>query len=185
MAHGARGGHGSPSCYLDLDGFKSINDRHGHDVGDRFLVAVANRMRAVLREGDTLARLGGDEFVAVLDDIAHHDVCVPMLNRLLAAVSAPVSIDGTCELRGVGQPRGQLLPAGRARSTPTSCCARPTRRCTRPSCAGKDRYHLFDTEQTAALRGHHEGAGADPPRPWCGRVRAVLPAQGRTCAAAG
>ncbi|WP_394787040.1 cache domain-containing protein, partial [Rhodoferax sp.] len=77
-------------AYLDLDGFKGINDTHGHDVGDHLLVVLADRMKQVLREGDTLARIGGDEFVAVLVDLDDMADCVPMLNRLLAAAAQPV-----------------------------------------------------------------------------------------------
>ncbi|MCA1771074.1 MAG: sensor domain-containing diguanylate cyclase, partial [Halomonas sp.] len=55
--------------YLDLDGFKGINDQHGHDIGDQMLAGLAGQMQLKLREGDTLARLGGDEFVAVLIDL--------------------------------------------------------------------------------------------------------------------
>ena len=53
-------------CYLDLDGFKPINDRFGHSVGDRVLVEVTRRIRETVREDDTVARLGGDEFVVLL-----------------------------------------------------------------------------------------------------------------------
>ena len=59
-------------------------------IGDQLLVAVANRMRQTLREGDTLARLGGDEFVVVLIDLPEAASCEPMLNRLLGAASHPV-----------------------------------------------------------------------------------------------
>lgn len=76
--------------FLDLDGFKAVNDQHGHDAGDHLLVEIARRMKQALREGDTLARLGGDEFVAVLLDVADIKVCEPMLNRLLAAAAQPV-----------------------------------------------------------------------------------------------
>jgi diguanylate cyclase (GGDEF)-like protein len=56
-------------AFLDLDGFKAVNDRHSHDQGDKLLVALAQRLKGALREGDTLSRMGGDEFVAVLVDL--------------------------------------------------------------------------------------------------------------------
>ena len=79
-------------AYLDLDGFKQINDQHGHEVGDQLLLALSGRMKRALRDGDTLARLGGDEFVAVLQDVAGLDGSVPMLRRLLVAADAPVML---------------------------------------------------------------------------------------------
>ncbi len=79
--------------YLDLDGFKEINDRYGHKTGDDLLVALARRMRSELREGDILARLGGDEFAAVLVDLDEAADCLPILGRLLRAAATPVEID--------------------------------------------------------------------------------------------
>ena len=76
--------------YLDLDGFKAVNDHHGHQTGDQMLITLAQRMKEVLREGDTLARMGGDEFVAVLIDLQDSSACVPLLGRLLAAAAEPV-----------------------------------------------------------------------------------------------
>ena len=78
--------------FIDLDGFKSVNDTHGHDAGDQLLIAVAQRMRLVLRDGDTLSRQGGDEFVAVLVDLPDPAACRSLLQRLLNAVAAPVQI---------------------------------------------------------------------------------------------
>ena len=78
--------------YLDLDGFKSVNDAHGHLVGDRLLIAVAQRMKSALREGDTLARIGGDEFIAVLVDLERSDDCKPVLDRMLKAAAEPVRV---------------------------------------------------------------------------------------------
>ncbi|MEC5207948.1 diguanylate cyclase (GGDEF)-like protein/PAS domain S-box-containing protein [Vogesella perlucida] len=73
-------------CFLDLDGFKAINDLYGHDVGDQLLVALAERLKSVLRADDTLARLGGDEFVLLLSDLNGAAECMPILDRLLATV---------------------------------------------------------------------------------------------------
>ena len=77
-------------CYLDLDGFKAVNDNFGHGIGDQLLVTLAARMRQALRESDTLARIGGDEFVAVLHDLTDNDSSLPTLNRLLASAAQPV-----------------------------------------------------------------------------------------------
>lgn len=78
--------------YLDLDGFKEVNDRRGHEVGDELLIAVSTRMKDALREGDTLARMGGDEFVALLVDLEHSGDYEPVLSRLLQAASTPIQI---------------------------------------------------------------------------------------------
>jgi diguanylate cyclase (GGDEF)-like protein len=80
--------------YLDLDGFKAVNDVHSHSVGDQLLVSLSQRMKEALRDGDTLARIGGDEFVAVLVDLEHPTDCVAVLERLLQAAADPVTVDG-------------------------------------------------------------------------------------------
>ena len=74
-------------AYIDLDGFKAVNDRYGHDAGDKLLVAAASRMTDVLREVDTLARIGGDEFVAVLLDLDSTSEAATILNRVLTALA--------------------------------------------------------------------------------------------------
>lgn len=79
--------------YLDLDGFKEINDTHGHDMGDSLLVAITQRLRRVLRECDTLARIGGDEFVILMAELEDETACRVLLERLLAAVAAPVRLN--------------------------------------------------------------------------------------------
>lgn len=80
--------------FIDLDGFKPVNDLHGHAIGDALLQALATRMRAALRDGDTLARLGGDEFIAILVDLPDHDASTPLLQRLLQAVAQPTQVVG-------------------------------------------------------------------------------------------
>ncbi|SMB28268.1 putative Diguanylate cyclase [Sterolibacterium denitrificans] len=92
---GAARPHGSliAISYLDLDGFKEINDTHGHDVGDSMLVAITQRLRRVLRECDTLARIGGDEFVILMAELENETACHVLLERLLSAVAAPVRLN--------------------------------------------------------------------------------------------
>ena len=92
MVQAQRRGQMLALVFLDLDGFKRINDDHGHQVGDHMLTTLASRMTQALRQGDTLARVGGDEFVAVLIDLADAATCEPLLQRLLTAAAEPVQL---------------------------------------------------------------------------------------------
>jgi len=78
---------------FDLDRFKSVNDSLGHDVGDRLLSAVAERLRATAAAGDVLARLGGDEFAVLVAGAAHADDVVARARRLLDVIAEPVPLD--------------------------------------------------------------------------------------------
>lgn len=80
-------------AYLDLDGFKAVNDRHGHAVGDMLLVFIAQQIKAALRDTDMLARIGGDEFVVLLENLESAGACTPMIERLLAAAAMPVVVN--------------------------------------------------------------------------------------------
>lgn len=75
--------------FVDLDGFKLINDTFGHDVGDTLLVEVARRMREHVRPNDTVARMGGDEFIILLTDLKQHDDILALLDRLIAQIAKP------------------------------------------------------------------------------------------------
>jgi len=80
--------------FLDLDRFKNINDSLGHDVGDRFLKTVAARLKAAVREGDTVARLSGDEFGILLEDVAHAEDVSGVAGKVLQTFAAPFALDG-------------------------------------------------------------------------------------------
>ena len=80
-------------AFLDLDDLKTVNDAHGHHVGDQLLIIISLRMKEALREGDTLARIGGDEFILVLTDLAKTEEFNKILERLLLVVSEPVMVD--------------------------------------------------------------------------------------------
>lgn len=80
-------------CYLDLDGFKTINDRHGHEAGDELLVTVAGRIGAVTRAGGALAaRIGGDEFVVLAETSPGVAGLIALASAILAEVSQPVPL---------------------------------------------------------------------------------------------
>jgi diguanylate cyclase (GGDEF)-like protein/PAS domain S-box-containing protein len=80
--------------FLDLDGFKQINDLYGHDVGDALLVEVAGRLRANLRAGDLVARLGGDEFLVVLEDVIDLAPVETVAKKVLAELMKPYPLGG-------------------------------------------------------------------------------------------
>ena len=86
---------------LDLDRFKTVNDALGHDVGDRLLSCVGERLRALARAGDPVARLGGDEFAVVLRDVRSPEEAAGFAARVLAALCQPVDIDGLTVPMGV------------------------------------------------------------------------------------
>jgi diguanylate cyclase (GGDEF)-like protein len=112
-----RSGKVAAALFVDLDQFKLVNDLHGHRVGDQLLVAVAQRLSAVLRPGDTLARMSGDEFVIFCEDRDSAAQVDMIAARLVAAIAAPFDLSGTevdvTASVGIafssGQPAEQLL----------------------------------------------------------------------------
>ena len=95
IARTRRSGNSMAVCYLDLDDFKPINDRYGHEIGDQVLVIMADNLKGTLRTEDTLARLGGDEFVLLLTDLSDAEEIPVVLDRVLATVNVPIQALGS------------------------------------------------------------------------------------------
>ena len=79
--------------FIDLDGFKAVNDSHGHEIGDQLLIQCADRLKGCLRDADTVARLGGDEFVVLLEGVADSEEPQAIAKRLLHALMQPFKLD--------------------------------------------------------------------------------------------
>ncbi|WP_296691151.1 diguanylate cyclase [Rhodoferax sp.] len=94
IAHAKRHNRTMALMFLDLDGFKQVNDTLGHDVGDTLLQMAAKRLVGAVRQGDTVARLGGDEFVVALPDLKHGDDVVELVAKVVQAMAQPYRIQG-------------------------------------------------------------------------------------------
>lgn len=141
-------------AYIDLDGFKAVNDLHGHDAGDQLLMAVAHNMKQVLREGDTLARLGGDEFVAVLLDITDIKASEPIILRLLSAAAHPV-MRGEIQLQISASVGVTFFPQEEEQDA-DQLLRQADQAMYQAKLAGKNNYHIFNTEHDRLIRGHYE-----------------------------
>lgn len=154
MAHTLRCDKKLAVVFLDLDGFKAINDVYGHDSGDELLKVLSQRMKNALRSSDTLARIGGDEFVAVLMDLSSIEATEPMLNRLLAAASGAVNIGSvsvhvSASLGVTFYPQDEIIDADQLQRQADQAMYQA-------KIAGKNRYHVFDALHDRSMRGHHE-----------------------------
>ena len=154
MMQSQRRGQRLAMAFLDLDGFKDVNDTHGHAAGDQLLVTLAQRMKEALREGDTLARLGGDEFVAVLLDLDELDDTTLILNRLLTAAAQPVLYGETmlqvsASLGVSFYPQAQMMDADQLMRQADQAMYQAKQ-------AGKNCFRIFDSEQDRSLRERHE-----------------------------
>jgi len=155
MIQSRRRGQKLAVVFLDLDGFKAVNDQHGHEIGDQLLVQIAGRLRQSLREGDTIARLGGDEFVAVMTDLEDASAAMPFLNRILQAVAQPVVVNG--ESLQVSASLGvTVYPQEEEEVDADQLLRQADQAMYQAKLAGKNRYHVFDPEFDRSVRGHHE-----------------------------
>jgi diguanylate cyclase (GGDEF)-like protein/PAS domain S-box-containing protein len=136
-------------AFIDLDGFKVVNDTHGHNVGDKLIIALSKRMNEALRESDTLARIGGDEFIAVMVDLYKVEDCQPLLERLLKAAADLVTIDDTtihisASIGVTFYPQDDAGPEQLMRHADQAMYVAKK--------AGKNRYHLFNATQDNTIK---------------------------------
>ncbi len=140
-------------CYLDLDGFKSVNDQLGHEAGDELLVSVTRRLRKSLRTDDTLARLGGDEFVVLFNDLVHEEESFPLLDRILLSASAPVLLCG--QVVSVSASIGVTFCPSDSDDGDT-LLRHADQAMYQAKQTGKNRYYLYDATQDQRVRLLHE-----------------------------
>lgn len=154
MAHARRDHTNVIIAYLDLDGFKEINDMYGHDVGDHLLISVSKKMKSILREEDSIARLGGDEFVIVLNDFTDVHASIQLIERLLNIISKPISFKNlslkvSASIGITFYPQSQDVDADQLLRQADQAMYQA-------KVSGKNRYHLFNPDQDQSIRGHHE-----------------------------
>ena len=139
-------------AYLDLDGFKPVNDRLGHSVGDKLLVEVARRLQAAVRSQDMVARLGGDEFVILLTNPGQWQDCETMLRRLMQQLAEPVWLEGESMVvtASIGL---TLFPQDD--SDADTLLRHADQAMYQAKQAGRNRIHLFDAERERASREHN------------------------------
>ncbi len=139
-------------CYLDLDGFKAINDNLGHDAGDQVLIEVSKRIKNTIRGGDTVARLGGDEFVVLLE-LEKGEECGVTLERLLTVIAEPIIVKDKPQMlsASIGV---SLYPLDDEDSDTLLRHADQAMYVAKQS--GKNRFHIYDTEMDLRARSHNE-----------------------------
>jgi len=140
-------------AFIDLDGFKEVNDNHGHDVGDALLKKIAQQLSGVLREGDTLSRFGGDEFVAVLDELSDPSESDLIVSRMLESVSTTRSVKDklltiTASIGITFYPLNNASPDQLLRHADQAMYIAKQK--------GKNRSYIFDIEKDEAVKHRNE-----------------------------
>jgi diguanylate cyclase (GGDEF)-like protein/PAS domain S-box-containing protein len=149
VAGARRHDSGLAVMYLDLDGFKQVNDSHGHHTGDQLLQWVARRLRQVLRREDLLARLGGDEFAVLLEHVTDPTQLDGIATKLVTAIGAPVSF-GDIQVQvgasvGIAQFASELDADTLLRHADAAMY--------RAKHAGRGRHHLYQAPQPSRSTG--------------------------------
>lgn len=154
LALQSRNGKHFAVVYLDLDGFKEVNDSHGHNVGDQLLAHLAARLTQTLRESDTVARLGGDEFVLLLNNLDHPDDCYPLLQRVLDAAAKPTPIGG--HIHNVSASLGVSFYPQSIEVGPDQLLRQADQAMYQAKLSGKNRYQIFGKNMDRNVRNQNE-----------------------------
>jgi diguanylate cyclase (GGDEF)-like protein/PAS domain S-box-containing protein len=147
VAEARRRRRGFAVVFLDLDGFKDINDLHGHACGDELLVALSERLQHCVRKNDTVARLGGDEFVVLLEHLGGKGGPLPLVTRLQKACAAPVECAGQ-SLR-ISASIGMAIDTGDGEADAEELLRRADQAMYRAKRSGKDRCCVFELPHVA------------------------------------
>jgi diguanylate cyclase (GGDEF)-like protein/PAS domain S-box-containing protein len=143
MAANRRSARGHAIVYLDLDGFKLVNDTLGHAAGDQVLIEVARRLERLLRAGDTLARLSGDEFALLCEEVGEDEVRT-IADRVIDAMAKPIEVQGR-EVTQAASIGIALYSADGTPMEPDEMLGDADLAMYRAKAAGKSRYALFET----------------------------------------
>lgn len=140
-------------CFMDLDGFKAVNDQHGHEMGDKLLIEVAHRLTNVVRSDDTVSRLGGDEFVLLLSELRSADEADILMSRILEEMSRPFLID-QITLKISSSVGATIFPFD---SSDTDTLLRHADQAMyQAKQSGRNRFHLFDSSMDHQVQEHHQ-----------------------------
>lgn len=145
-------------CYLDLDGFKLLNDTWGHSTGDMVLIQLAARLQECVRGTDTVARLGGDEFVVLIGGIQNRQEIPVAVGRLITAISRPISIHAGTEV-GVSASIGVAVSPHDGED-PDVLLRHADQAMLMAKQSGRNRFALFDTELEQRMRTLHQIAAS-------------------------
>ncbi|SOC47854.1 diguanylate cyclase (GGDEF) domain-containing protein [Blastococcus aggregatus] len=153
LHRGRRAGTMTGLLFVDLDGFKGVNDRFGHATGDTVLRTVAGRLRSALRPGDVVCRLGGDEFVVLVEQVSAERELAELAERLIDTLSRPIH-EGGQDMR-VGASIG-IAVAQDAAVDADALFAEADAAAYRAKARGRGRAELFDESLRAQLAAHSE-----------------------------
>lgn len=138
-----RNGDLMAALFIDLDGLKSVNDRHGHDQGDAALIRASDRIRSSMRDGDTVARFGGDEFVVLCESLDHEGQATRVAERILESLADDTELPLSASI-GLAFDRGGALSA-------LDLVGRADAAMYRAKANGGDRVEVFDTAMAGRI----------------------------------